>query len=93
MTYPGHTWVDGAAGGTPIDAATLNELEAGVIAANDFAAGDTKTQWKVAGAWPARLTDRADVHILWKGAEPGPTIVTSGTAGARQDVDTFLATP
>ena len=37
--------------------------------------------------WGARPTDRNDIMVVWAGADPAPGIVTSGTTGARQDLD------
>ncbi|MGN7799046.1 hypothetical protein [Leifsonia sp. 22587] len=39
------------------------------------------------GSWPARPSGRSDLVFLWVGPDPGPAIVTSGTAGMLADVD------
>jgi hypothetical protein len=46
-------------------------------------AGTNITVVKTAGSWPARPTSRGDIVVRWKGADPAPTVVTSGTGGAR----------
>lgn len=46
MVYTKHTWVDGAAGNTPLSAARLNEMEAGI------GAGRYEGDW-AAGTYPA----------------------------------------
>ena len=50
-------------------------------------AGTTITVLKAAGTWPARPTSRADLIVRWKGADPSPAIVTSGTGGMMDGVD------
>jgi hypothetical protein len=55
-------------------------------------AGATLTVIK-SGTWPARPTSRADIIVQWKGADPSPSIVSSGTAGMLDNVDIRLVTP
>lgn len=56
-------------------------------------AGTTITVIKSAGVWPARPTARTDIVVAWKGADPSPAIVSSGTGGMMDDVDYRLVTP
>lgn len=58
----------------------------------DLPAGTTLTVLK-SGTWPARPTSRADIIVAWKGADPSPSIVSSGTGGMRDNVDYRLVTP
>ena len=43
--------------------------------------------------WPARPTSRADLVVQWKGPDPSPDIVSSGTAGMLDNVDVRFVTP
>lgn len=77
----------GAGGGGPVDVA-------------DLPAGSTITVHKTGGAWPGgdadtgvRPTARTDITVMWKGPDPSPAIVASGTAGMLDDVDIRLITP
>lgn len=56
-------------------------------------AGSTITVIKGTGGWPARPTARTDIIIAWKGPDPSPTIVSSGTGGMLNNVDYRLVTP
>ncbi len=48
----------------------------------DLPAGVTITVNKKAdGTWPVRPTTRTDITVHWKGADPSPAIVSSGTGG------------
>lgn len=55
-------------------------------------AGTTLTVIK-SGTWPARPTSRSDIIVQWKGADPSPSIVSSGTGGMLDNVDIRLVTP
>lgn len=55
-------------------------------------AGITLTVLKSGSTWPARPTARADVVVAWKGPDPSPSIVSSGTAGMLNNVDYRLVT-
>jgi hypothetical protein len=55
-------------------------------------AGSTLTVIK-SGTWPARPTSRADIVVIWKGADPSPSIVSSGTGGMLDNVDIRAVTP
>jgi hypothetical protein len=76
-------------------------MEAGIAAINSQAvslatlpAGTTITVIKDAtNGWPARPTSRTDIIVAWKGADPSPTIVNSGTGGMLNGVDYRLVTP
>jgi hypothetical protein len=56
-------------------------------------AGTTLTVLKSGSTWPARPTARTDIVVAWKGADPSPAIVASGTAGMLNNVDYRLVTP
>lgn len=56
-------------------------------------AGSTITVAKASGVWPARPTDRADIVVQWKGPDPSPAIINSGTAGMLNNVDIRFVTP
>lgn len=56
-------------------------------------AGTTLTVTKSGSTWPARPTSRADIVVAWKGADPSPAIVSSGTGGMLDNVDYRLVTP
>jgi hypothetical protein len=55
-------------------------------------AGSTLTVQSTAGTWPARPTSRADVIVIWKGPDPSPAIVSSGTGGMRDGIDIRFVT-
>jgi hypothetical protein len=56
-------------------------------------AGSTLTVAKSGGVWPARPTSRTDIIVQWKGADPSPSIVSSGTGGMLDNVDIRFVTP
>lgn len=63
-------------------------------------AGSTITVHKVGGNWPGgdadtgvRPTSRSDITVMWKGPDPSPAIVSSGTGGMLDNVDIRLVTP
>jgi hypothetical protein len=56
-------------------------------------AGAAVVAAKSGGTWPARPTARGDIVVMWKGPDPSPDIVSSGTAGMRDGVDLRLVTP
>ena len=56
-------------------------------------AGTTLTVVKSGGTWPARPTSRTDIVVQWKGADPSPAIVPSGTGGMLDNVDIRFITP
>lgn len=99
MTFVQRTdWVDSPSTATPIMAADMLRIEQGIVDAKavayaDFPAGATITVLKDATTgWPARPTARADLIVAWKGPDPSPSIVTSGTAGMLDNVDYRLVT-
>lgn len=55
-------------------------------------AGCTITVLKGTSGWPARPTARPDIIVAWKGPDPSPTIVSSGTGGMLNNVDYRLVT-
>ena len=94
MPYAKQTWTDSPATTTPISAARLNYTEEGIRTANDHQPGATLTVQKNSnGTWPARPTARTDVTVQWKGPDPSPSIVASGTGGMLNGVDVRLVTP
>ena len=52
----------------------------------------TLTVTKTSGTWPARPTARNDIVVQWRGPDPSPTIVSSGTGGMLDNVDIRLVT-
>ncbi len=44
-------------------------------------------------SWPARPTSRTDIIVQWKGPDPSPAIVESGTGGMLDNVDVRFVTP
>lgn len=56
-------------------------------------AGTTITVAKSGGTWPARPTSRTDIVVQWKGPDPSPAIVNSGTGGMMNNVDIRFVTP
>ncbi|MBL8121551.1 hypothetical protein JNM87_02270 [Candidatus Saccharibacteria bacterium] len=65
----------------------------GSVTIADLPAGTTLTVSKSAGVWPARPTSRSDIVVQWKGPDPSPSIVSSGTGGMLDNVDIRLVTP
>lgn len=63
------------------------------VAIADLPAGTTLTVLKSGGVWPSRPTSRSDIIVQWKGADPDPSIVSSGTGGMLDNIDTRLVTP
>lgn len=59
----------------------------------DLPAWTTLTVLKSGGTWPSRPTARTDIVVAWKGADPSPSIVSSGTGGMLNNVDYRLVTP
>lgn len=79
-----------------IDIADVNGLTAALATkadASSILAGTTLTVQKNGTVWPARPTARTDVTVIWKGAEPSPPIVASGTGGMLDNVDSRWITP
>lgn len=56
-------------------------------------AGTTITVTKSGSSWPARPTSRADIIVQWKGPDPSPSIISSGTSGMLDNVDIRFVTP
>jgi hypothetical protein len=80
------TWVSGQ----------ITTAVAGVVTtvtAANAAPLTTLTVTKSAGVWPARPTSRSDIIVQWKGADPSPAIVSTGTGGMRDNIDIRLVTP
>ena len=65
----------------------------GAITYADLPSGSTLTVSKSGSTWPARPTSRADVVVHWKGPDPSPSIVSSGTGGMLDNVDIRYVTP
>jgi hypothetical protein len=94
VAYTRQTWADEPSTSTPVSAARLNYMEAGIEAANGLQAGDVRFVKKNPdGTWPARPTSRADVLVIWDGPDPSPPIVASGTGGMLNNVDKRYVTP
>lgn len=79
---------------------TLSAPDPGLqsIGIADLPSGSTITVYKhPTTGWPARPTSRTDIHVVWKGADPSPSIVTSGTGGMHDNTnnygDTRFVTP
>lgn len=53
-------------------------------------AGTTLTVVKRDNSWPPRPTDRSDIIVQWKGPDPSPPIIASGTGGMLANVDVRL---
>lgn len=70
-------------------ALTSGKMDAGIAG---LPAGSTLTV-TYAGSWPARPTSRADIVVIWKGPDPSPAIVSSGTGGMRDGIDVRFITP
>jgi hypothetical protein len=79
---------------------TINGPDPGLssVGLADLPSGSTITVYKSpTTGWPVRPTSRVDIHVIWKGADPSPSIVTSGTAGMHDNTngygDTRFVTP
>lgn len=75
-------WVAGTSGGGVDD-----------VTAENIPPGSILYVRKSGSTWPARPTSRADVIVIWLGADPKPAIVSSGTGGMRNNVDLRFVTP
>jgi len=77
----------------------VSTAQAAAIAASDaptyanLPAGSTITVAKSGSTWPARPTSRNDIVVQWKGTDPSPTIVPTGTGGMLDNVDIRFVTP
>ena len=69
------------------------DVTSGTFAYSLLPTGATLTVAKAAGVWPARPTSRADIIVQWKGPDPSPSIVSSGTGGMINNVDIRMVTP
>lgn len=74
------------------DIATKNYVDTQNASIAALPAGSTITVLKSAGVWPARPTSRTDIIVAWKGPDPSPSIVSSGTGGMLDNVDYRLIT-
>lgn len=68
--------------GETVQALDLRFKKLGIISKDDLPAGSILYVVKVGTSWPARPTARTDIRVIWIGADPDPTIVSSGTGGA-----------
>lgn len=57
-----------------------------------YAANGTPVYTSGSASTGVRPTSRADVYVIWKGADPSPAIVASGTAGMRDNLDMRFVT-
>lgn len=74
--------------------AALTAASTGTTGIAQLPAGTTLTVIKdPTNGWPVRPTSRADIVVAWKGADPSPSIVNSGTGGMLNNVDYRLVTP
>lgn len=87
-TVPG---LSGKANTTHTHAAA--DVTSGTFVYDLLPASVTITVAKSAGVWPARPTSRSDIVVQWKGPDPSPAIVGSGTGGMLNNVDIRLITP
>lgn len=67
--------------------------DGGVATVDSLPAGCTLTVFKNGAVWPARPTNRTDIIVQWRGPDPSPAIVASGTGGMLDNVDIRLITP
>jgi hypothetical protein len=74
------TQVGAASGVAPLDSSTMVPIAM-------MPPGTTITVIKSGGAWPVRPTSRTDIIVRWRGADPSPPIVMSGTGGMLDGVD------
>jgi len=70
-----------------------SDVTSGTFDLDKLPAGATLTVAKSAGVWPARPTSRSDIIVQWKGPDPSPSIVSSGTGGMLDNVDIRMITP
>lgn len=73
--------------------AQITDYVASSVTIANLPAGSTLTVLKSGGVWPARPTSRSDIVVAWKGPDPTPAIVSSGTGGMLDNVDYRLVTP
>lgn len=66
---------------------TVESTLSGPLPISLMPAGSTLTVFKSGGTWPARPTARTDIIVRWRGADPSPAIVSSGTGGMLDNVD------
>lgn len=72
---------------------SASDLSTGSLGIALLPAGSTITVQKSGSTWPARPTARTDITVQWKGADPSPAIVASGTGGMLDNVDVRFVTP
>lgn len=70
-----------------------SDITSGALSYALLPAATTLTVVKSAGVWPSRPTSRSDIIVQWKGPDPSPSIVSSGTGGMLDNVDIRLITP
>lgn len=80
----------------PISTATKSYVDTAVggvtVNYSNLPAWTTLTITKTSGTWPARPTARNDIIVQWRGPDPSPNIVSSGTGGMLDNVDIRLVT-
>lgn len=84
-------WTIVSSGGGGSSSAT--DLTSGTLDYARLPAGTTLTVLKSGSTWPARPTSRTDLIVAWRGPDPSPPIVASGTGGMLDNVDYRLVTP
>jgi hypothetical protein len=70
-----------------VTSGTLSTSRLPTIPVSLAPAGTNITVDKSGGTWPARPTSRTDIIVRWRGADPSPAIVASGTSGMIDGVD------
>lgn len=80
-------------GGTGASVGALDNRykKKGIVPIDDLPAGSSIVVRKTGASWPARPTSRTDIIVIWVGLDPDPAIITSGTAGAMNNVDVRMA--
>lgn len=80
-------------GGTGASVGALDNRykKKGIVPIDDLPAGSSIVVRKTGSSWPARPTSRTDIIVIWVGLDPDPSIITSGTGGAMNNVDVRMA--
>lgn len=77
--------------GASVGALDTRYKQLGIVPIADLPAGSSIVVRKTGSTWPARPTTRSDIVVIWVGLDPDPAIITSGTAGALDNVDVRMA--
>jgi hypothetical protein len=76
-----------------VDRANADQTTSGPVAIANLPATSILVIAKSGSTWPTRPTSRTDIRVAWLGPDPAPNIVTSGTAGAINNLDLRWRTP